>query len=355
MDIKPLIIGDLIAKVPIIQGGMGVGVSLSSLAGAVAKCGAIGVISAAQPGFMEEDFHPNTFEANLRALGKHIKRAKELSNGGIIGVNIMCAAANYDELVKAAINAGADIIISGAGLPSALPKLAMGTPTKLIPIVSSNKAASVILKLWDRNYSMSPDAIIFEGPEAGGHLGFKPDELSTHKENFKSELKEVLSTLKEYENKYNKSIPLIAAGGVFTGSDMAKLLKLGVNGVQMGTRFVATEECDAHINYKMSYVNCKKEDISIVKSPVGLPGRAIKNTFVEKTNLGNIPVKKCFRCLSKCNPATTPYCITEALINAVKGDVDNGLLFCGSNAYKIDKIVPVKELIDEIVIEAKNS
>ncbi|SCN25945.1 putative enoyl-[acyl-carrier-protein] reductase II [Clostridium sp. N3C] len=354
MNFRPLKIGNLIASLPIIQGGMGIGVSLSGLASAVAVNGGIGVISAAQPGFNEPDFENNPLVANLRALKKHIKEALIKAKGGIIGVNIMCAMNNYEALVKTSIEAGAQLIISGAGLPTTLPKLCQGTNVKIAPIVSSNKAASLILKLWDRNYSVTADAVIVEGPKAGGHLGFKIDDLEKYSQSgFDKELIDIINTVKIYEEKYNKSIPVIAAGGIYTGSDIGELLKLGANGVQISTRFVTTDECDAHINFKKAYINCTKDDIVIVKSPVGMPGRAIKNKFVERTFLGNIKVNKCYKCISKCNPAVTPYCISRALINAVQGDIDNGLIFCGSNAYRTDKIISVKELMRELVTELK--
>lgn len=354
MDFKPLIIGNLKASIPIIQGGMGIGVSLSGLASAVASAGGIGIISAAQPGFNEPDFETNSLAANIRALKNHISTAVKKAAGGIIGVNIMCAMKNYEVLVKASIEAGAHLIISGAGLPTNLPEICKGSDVKLAPIVSSNKAASLILRLWERNYGVTADAVVVEGPEAGGHLGFKPEDLATHNEEyFSTELVDIINTVKLYEEKFNKSIPVIAAGGIYTGYDIAKLLKLGVGGVQMATRFVATDECDAHINYKNAYINASEEDVVIVKSPVGMPGRALNNDFVKRTCLGNIKVDKCYNCISKCNPATTPYCISRALINAVKGDIDNGLIFCGSNAFKVDKLVSVNELMSELVAEIK--
>ncbi|GFP74826.1 NAD(P)H-dependent flavin oxidoreductase [Clostridium fungisolvens] len=354
MKLKPLKIGDLIAKVPIIQGGMGVGVSLSNLASAVASCGGIGIISAAQIGYKEPDFEKSPLEANLRALKNHIKTALSKAKDGIIGVNIMCAANNYDELVKTSIEAGAQIIISGAGLPTHLPELCKGSNVKIAPIISSDKAANVIMKLWDRNYKVAPDAVVYEGPAAGGHLGFKLEDLNNSNYSVEDELTKILNVIKIYEEKYNKSIPLIAAGGVYTGTDIAKMLALGVSGVQMATRFVATEECDAHINFKMAYVNATLDDIAIVKSPVGMPGRAIMNPFVSKTKEGNIKVTKCYKCITKCNPATTPYCITKALINAVEGNLEDALIFCGSNAHRIDKIVSVRELMDELITEAES-
>lgn len=350
MELSSLIIGDLVAKVPIIQGGMGVGVSLSSLAGAVAREGAIGVISAAQPGYLEEDFSSNPLTANLRSLGNHIKKAKEISNNGIIGVNIMCASKNYEEYVKCAIDNGADLIISGAGLPTDLPKLVEGYNIKIAPIVSPPKSASVILKMWDRRYGRTADMVVIEGPKAGGHLGFSNESLEEYKsKNYDKEVLEIIEIVKEYENKYNKKIPVVFAGGVFDRKDIDHYISLGCSGVQMATRFVATEECDADINFKMAYINSKKEDIVIVKSPVGLPGRAINNKFMKDKKLINEKITKCYKCLKKCNMADIPYCITGALVRAVKGDIDNSLVFCGENAYRLNKIITVKELIKELI------
>lgn len=350
MELSSLIIGDLVAKVPIIQGGMGVGVSLSSLAGAVAREGAIGVISAAQPGYLEDDFSSNPLTANLRSLGNHIKKAKEISNNGIIGVNIMCASKNYEEYVKCAIDNGADLIISGAGLPTDLPKLVEGYNIKIAPIVSPPKSASVILKMWDRRYGRTADMVVIEGPKAGGHLGFSNESLEEYKsKDYDKEALEIIEIVKEYENKYNKKIPVVFAGGVFDRKDIDHYISLGCSGVQMATRFVATEECDADINFKMAYINSKKEDIVIVKSPVGLPGRAINNKFMKDKKLINEKITKCYKCLKKCNMADIPYCITGALVRAVKGDIDNSLVFCGENAYRLNKIITVKELIKELI------
>ncbi|MGL5576387.1 MAG: NAD(P)H-dependent flavin oxidoreductase [Sarcina sp.] len=352
MDIKPLKIGNLVAKLPIIQGGMGVGVSLSKLAGAVAKCGGIGVISAAQPGYNEEDFIKNNLEANVRALKNHIKKAKEISNGGIIGVNIMVAMERYDKFVKAAIEGGADLIISGAGIPKDLPVIAKGAGIKLAPIVSSIKGAKLILKMWDKRAGVAPDMIVVEGPKAGGHLGFKNNEIEEKIECLEDEIVGIVEAKKEYEEKYNKEIPVIAAGGIFTGYDIAKFIKLGADGVQMGTRFVGTEECDASDEFKNYYVNSTEEDIVILKSPVGMPGRGMNNKFIKTlTTDGKIPIKRCYDCLIPCNPKDTPYCISQALINSAKGKLDEGLIFCGSNAHRVDKILKVEDLVNELKSE----
>lgn len=352
MNIPTLKLGNLVAKVPIIQGGMGIGVSRSKLASAVANAGGIGVISAVQIGFEEEDFETNYDAANIRALKKEIREARKLSPKGILGVNIMVAANTYKELVMTSVKEKIDLIICGAGLPTDLPKLIKGSKTKAAAIVSSAKAASVITKLWTKKYDYLPDALIVEGPEAGGHLGFSKDDLNADsKPNLFDIVQDVIKAVKPFEEKYQKSIPIIAAGGIYNGEDIAKYLKIGASGVQMATRFVATEECDAHINYKNAYINAAEENIQIVVSPVGLPGRAIRNAFVKKLEKGNIPITKCYNCLKTCNPASTPYCISQALINAVNGDIDNGLIFTGSTSYRLDKIVTVQELIDNLVTE----
>ncbi|OOM11922.1 NAD(P)H-dependent flavin oxidoreductase [Clostridium saccharobutylicum] len=355
MNFNSLKIGNLIAPIPIIQGGMGVGVSSSNLAAAVANAGGIGVISTAQLGYDEDDFDKNPLQANLRALKKHITLAKAKAPNGIIGINAMVATSHYEEQIKTAIDAGVDLIISGAGLPTMLPKIVKDFSVKIAPIVSSLKAAKVILKLWDKHDNIAPDLVVIEGPKAGGHLGYKLDELQNNDVDFDKIVVDIINETKKYAEKYNKEIPVVVAGGVFDGYDIAKYLKLGASGVQMATRFVVTEECDASQEFKNAYLNCSKEDIQIVKSPVGMPGRAIKNSFVNKTLVEREKITHCYNCLTPCNPATTPYCITKALINAVKGNVDQGLIFCGENAGRLTKMTTVPELMKELVEEIKNA
>ncbi|SMC26217.1 NAD(P)H-dependent flavin oxidoreductase YrpB, nitropropane dioxygenase family [Clostridium acidisoli DSM 12555] len=355
MRIPPLVIGDLKAEIPIVQGGMGVGISRSRLAGAVANCKGVGIISSVQIGFDEPDFDTNTEEANERALRKHIRKAKEISPNGIIGLNIMVAVNNYNTTAKIAVEEGIDIIISGAGLPMTLPGLVEGSKTKIAPIVSSGKAAKVICKMWDKKHNRIPDLVVVEGPEAGGHLGYSLDELKDGKLKLLQIVKDVIEAVKPFEEKHNKKIPVIAAGGIYTGEEIAECLKVGAAGVQMATRFIATEECDASLEYKMEYLKCKKEDIEIVVSPVGMPGRAIKNTFINRIKQNNEKIDKCYNCLKPCNPKDTPYCISKALINSVKGNVNDGLLFTGANGYRLDKIVKVKELIDELVSDCEKA
>ncbi len=344
MSFKKLTIGHLKPSFPVIQGGMGIGISLSSLASHVANCGGIGVLSGVQIGFKEPDFITNTLTANLRALEQEIAKTRMLSPNGIIGVNIMVALKNYAEVVKKAVSCKIDLIISGAGLPLELPALVSGSSTQIAPIVSSGKAASVICRMWDKRYQYAPDCIIVEGPLAGGHLGFSPEDV--HKEEDVLDIvKDVKKVAAEYEVKYNKFIPVIAAGGIYTGSDVANALINGADGVQMGTRFVTTYECDAPLAYKETYLKASKEEIGIIKSPVGMPGRAILNSFIQ-----NPPGNDCclYDCIQKCSVTDIPYCISGALLAAANGDTDNALLFCGSNAYKANQLEHVKDIFDEI-------
>lgn len=348
MNIKPLVIGDLTAKIPVIQGGMGVGISLSGLAGAVAAQGGIGIISTAQIGYRDHDFDKDPIGCNLKAIKTEIAKARELAGNGIIGVNIMMATRRYEDYVKAAVEAGVDLIISGAGLPMNLPALVQNVKTKLLPIVSSVKSVQVIMKYWMKKYRRLPDAVVVEGPLAGGHLGFSKEQLSDIDNlHYDEEVGKIIQTVNETAKENNTDIPVIMAGGIYTREDMEHYLELGASGVQMATRFVTTYECDADDAYKSSYINARKEDIVIVKSPVGMPGRAILNPFMKKAAQGKIPHGKCHLCVSTCKPEETPYCITEALVNAAAGDVDNALLFCGANAYRAERMEHVKDIMDE--------
>ncbi|MBN2882852.1 MAG: nitronate monooxygenase, partial [Clostridia bacterium] len=268
---KKLKIGDLVAKIPVIQGGMGVGISLSSLASSVANEGGIGVIAAAGIGMMRKnDSGLNLRESNIAALKEEIREARRKTSG-ILGVNIMTALTDFADMVKASVEEGIDIIFSGAGLPLNLPQLLNGNKrTKLVPIVSSGRAAGLISKRWIEKYNYVPDAFVVEGPEAGGHLGFNREQLEKKEISLESIVKDVIEKLKYFEKKYKKKIPVIAAGGIYDGSDIYKIMKAGAAGVQMGTRFVTTEECDADIKFKNAYLECKEEDIVIIDSPVGL-------------------------------------------------------------------------------------
>ena len=346
---KELIIGNLTARIPIIQGGMGVGISISGLASAVANQGGIGVISAVGIGMYEPDFFSNYVEANIRALRKEIQKAREKSNG-ILGVNIMVATSDFAEMVKTAIDEGIDIIFSGAGLPLNLPKYLNGsTKTKLVPIVSSGRAASLITKRWFEKYNYVPDAMVVEGPMAGGHLGFKAEQINNPEYSLENLVTNVIKELKPFEEKFTRPIPVIAAGGIYSGEDIYKMMQLGASGVQMATRFVTTDECDASDEFKNSYIESKKEDIGIINSPVGMPGRAIMNKFIHDVKGGEKKPFKCpYHCIITCDYKDSPYCIIMALMNAKKGRLKHGFVFAGENAYKTNEIIPVNELIETI-------
>lgn len=354
MKLPELKIGNLVSKYPIVQGGMGVGISLASLAGSVALNGGIGVISGIEIGFDDPDYNKGKKIANIKALKHNIKEARKISNGGIVGINLMTAINNFEEMIIESVKEKIDIIFAGAGLPLKLPKFTKGTDTKIAPIVSSGRTASVICRSWDKRYNVIPDAIVLEGPMAGGHLGFSQEQINDPSYELKNLLKDVLDAIKPFEEKYKRKIPVIAGGGVFSGKDIAELIQAGASGVQMGTRFVATDECDASKEFKEAYLNAKDGDVINIKSPVGMLGSAIKNDFLVQVEDGSKKPTGClYNCLKPCNPLKAPYCIAEALINAQKGDLNSGFAFAGKNVYKIDKIVPVKDLMTELVTEAE--
>lgn len=342
-------IGDLYVKKPIIQGGMGVGVSLSGLASAVANEGGVGTISSAGIGLINENLTKKGMQYNYDGLKNEILKLKTMTNG-VVGVNIMVALTDFELMVKASIEAGIDIIMCGAGLPLNLPSLKKKTDkVKLIPIISSSKAVKLISKWWIGKYDYVPDAFILEGPKAGGHLGFKLEQIDDPEFDLFNLLPKVLSEIKKVEENTNKKIPLIVAGGIFTGKDVKRALDSGATAVQMATRFVATKECDADEKFKQMYVDCKKEDITIIKSPVGLPGRAIKNNFVKSSENGEKQPFKCpYHCITTCDYKKTPYCISLALLNAYKGKMNNGFCFIGSNGYLVNKITTVKDVFNSL-------
>lgn len=349
MKMPKLKIGDLTTNVPIVQGGMGVGVSMSGLAGAVTKEGGIGVIATALIGMFERDFYQNHIEANIRALRSEIRKAHKQSNG-VLGVNIMVAITDFANMVKTSIEEKIDVIFSGAGLPLNLPQyLTKDSNTKLVLIVSSARAAKILIKKWWGKYKYIPDAFVVEGPKAGGHLGFKIEQINDERFSLEHLVKEVIETVKEFEIKLKKKMPVIAAGGIFTGKDIKKFLGLGASGVQMATRFVATNECDADDSFKQLYIDAKKEDTVIIKSPVGMPGRAIKNKFLDDVERGKKKPFTCpYQCIITCDYKTSPYCIAMALLNAQRGKFKHGYAFAGENAYKVNKIIPVKELMNKL-------
>lgn len=344
MKLNELKIGNLTAKIPLVQGAMGIGVSLSNLASAVANEGGIGTISGVQIGFKETDFSVNPIEANLRAIGKEIKKAREKTKG-IIAMNFMAAMNNYELYVKKAVEEKIDIIVSGAGLPIALPKLVKNSNTKIAPIVSSAKAAKIIIKSYLKSERL-PDAVIVEGPLAGGHLGFKMDELLEDKcMELKDIVREVKQLLFTFEEEYNVKIPIIAGGGIRTRNDIIELKEAGADGFQIASLFVPTIECDAHENFKLAYINASDSDVGIIKSPVGMPARAIKTSFLPEGEQKRT-ITKCYKCMPNCKQWEIPYCISEGLLNSVEGR--DGLIFSGANLNKINKLTTVKEVINNL-------
>jgi len=356
--LKTLVIGDLEIKVPIIQGGMGVRVSTAPLAAAVANCGGGGTIASVG---LPPDTEENRFDVPKSCrehLESEIKRARELSDGAI-GVNIMVALSNYEDIVRTTVKGKADYIISGAGLPISLPEFAEGSSTKLIPLIASARGAKLLLKTWKRRYNRFPDAFVVEGPLSGGHIaGYSLEELKSlrgkmrDKPLLENSVRDVLELVREYEKEYSVSIPVIPAGGIFDGKDVAKFLKMGASGVQIGTRFIATIECSAAAAFKQLYVDSNEEDLVFIQSPVGMPAKVIRTKFLDDILRGERKEFDCnYQCLRTCDPNTVQYCIAKALINAVEGDIDNAVVFAGTNVSKIKKIVSVKELMDEITAE----
>jgi nitronate monooxygenase len=357
--LKSLRIGDLVARVPIVQGGMGVGISLSGLAAATANSGGIGVIAAAGIGLLEPDGFEDFEGACVRALRREIRRARELTRHAkeaILGVNIMVALTNFAQLVRTAVEEKIDVIFAGAGLPVNLPELVEGYRTKLVPIVSSARAAVLIAKRWLDKYGLLPDGFVVEGPKAGGHLGFKVGQIDDPAYSLERIVPEVIEALRPFEEKSGRGIPVIAGGGVWSGSDIRKFMDLGASGVQMATRFVATEECDADPAFKESYIAAKEEDLEIIASPVGMPGRAIRNAFLTDVKRGvKKPIACPYHCIVTCDVEKAPYCISLALLNAQRGRLDKGFAFAGSNAHRVEGIVSVRELVEGLVREYEES
>lgn len=354
MEIPKLRIGQYVAQYPVVQGGMGVAISLSRLAGAVALAGGVGVISGVETGYNWPNYPADKHQANRDALVWHLQEARKIAPQGVIGVNIMVALNNYEQMVEAAVEGGADIIFSGAGLPLSLPGLVAGSRVAIAPIVSSAKAAVLMVKQWKSKHNRLPDAIVVEGPLAGGHLGFSYEQLhdTSGQYSLDSIVVGVVAALKDLLGEEAQSIAIIAGGGLYTGRDIARILRLGANGVQMATRFVVTEECDAHPDFKQAYLNAKPEDVTIIKSPVGMPGRALCNSFLNEAIAGLRQPDYCrVNCLKPCNPLEAPYCIADALVNAAQGRLDEGFAFCGSEVHRIERITTVPDLMKELMAE----
>ncbi len=349
-------IGALEARIPLIQGGMGIGISLAGLASSVANQGGIGVISVTGLGFVHPVPNVHFKVGNVISLRNEIKKARAQTKG-LLGVNILIALTDYGELAQTAWEEGIDFIFMGAGLPiqkpSAIPEETWKSILKkVVPIVSSDRATRIICKNWQKHYGFVPDAFVVEGPLAGGHLGFHRNQIDQPEFQLEQLLPQVLDVLKPFEETYNKKIPVIVGGGIFTGADIYKFMQMGASGVQMATRFIATYECDAADAFKQFIVECKEEDLVIIDSPVGLPGRAVKNKFLENVTQGLHQPTVCpWKCLVTCDHKTAPYCIAKALLSAHSGELDKGFVFSGANAYRVNKLVSVKELVDTLVAE----
>ncbi len=349
--IKGLTIGRYRVPFPVIQGGMGVRVSGARLSGNVALNGGIGIIAAAGLALNSSHYDgKNFYTADRQALIDELHRAYQIAPDGVIGVNCMVAVTNYDDVVRASCEGGAKLIISGAGLPLSLPGLTQDYPeVALVPIVSSVKAAELIARKWHKAYNRMPDAVVVEDPDtAGGHLGEKAEKIGTGEYDQYATVRGVKDYFKE---KWDLEIPVIAAGGIWDRQDLQHALAQGADGVQMGSRFVPTEECDADDSFKQAYIDCREEDIGLIMSPAGLPGRAIKRNIEQVRQRDvDLDIYCPSNCLKKCAYKTDRerFCIIHALDRAQRGDMETGLIFCGSNAWKADRISTVKEIFEEL-------
>jgi nitronate monooxygenase len=354
-DTPVLKLGKHKPRYPLIQGGMGVGISGARLAGNVAKGGAVGTIASVGLGHNSPEYisgKMNYFEANVIVIKEVLKQAREIAGpDGILAVNCMVALTDYDSEVRAAAEGGANVIISGAGLPLRLPEYTKDFPDiALVPIVSSAKAASLIARRWEKQYGRSPDGFVVETPAtAGGHLG-----ATTMEQVYDPALSLAVAlpdTVRFVTEEMKSDIPVIAAGGIWDRKDMESMFELGAKGVQMGTRFACTVEGDASDRFKQAFIEAKEEDVVLIHSPAGLPGRAIKNPFVAKYLEGKAESGACYaNCLTHCRYRKTKetFCIAMALVDALKGKWETGLFFCGSNVVKANKMETVAEILNEL-------
>ena len=356
---KPLKIGKYTIEIPIIQGGMGIGISWDRLAGTVSKYGALGVISGVGTGyyknknFSQKNIADRPYETmnfySKEALNEIVKNARKICGDKPLACNILYAINDYGRVVRDACEAGVNIIITGAGIPSDMPKYAQDFPdVALVPIVSSARALRIIVKKWKR-YNRLPDAVILEGPLSGGHQGFTYEQCFQEEYQLENLVKPVVEEAKKYGD-----IPVIAAGGIWDKNDIDRVMGLGASGVQMGTRFIGTYECDAHENFKKVLINAKKEDIILMKSPVGYPARGIRTKLHEDMEKGTAPKIACIsNCVTPCHRGeeakAVGFCIADRLSDAYEGKEETGLFFSGSNGYRIEKLVSVKELLDKLV------
>lgn len=357
MDYRPLQIGQYAFPLPLVQGGMGVRISIRDLVVAVLNMGGLGTLTSMGLGDLSQGMSSQEFIRTSReALLREISYIQERTDKPF-AVNIMGALSNAEHLIRTAVEAGVKIIVYGAGIPPrTIPALVDDPTVALIPIISSARLARLILTQWMRN-GRTPDAFIIEGPLAGGHLGFSFEQLE-HIEDYPLSkiLTETLEIIKPFEDACGRKIPLITAGGIYTGDDIAHMLSLGASGVQMGTRFVATHECPVSMEFKQAYIKATPGDIRITKTPVGMPGRVLNNEFLKRLEAGGVPKPRCpFHCILSCERDKAGFCIAEQLDNSFKGDIDNGLIFCGANVHRIDRIISVHELVSELMEGVKNS
>ncbi len=361
MSFKPLKIGKYVIEKPIIQGGMGVGISWDKLAGNVSKEGGLGVISAVGTGIYENRKYAKRVMGEGRpyeaenfyskdALFKIFQNAREICGNKPLGCNILYAQSEYNRVVKDACEAGADIIITGAGLPLSMPDAAKDYPdVALVPIVSTAKALRILCRRWEKTHKRLPDAVIVEGPLSGGHQGFKYEECFKEENRLENILPPIIQEAKKWGD-----IPVIAAGGIWDKSDIERMFELGADGVQMGTRFIGTYECDASDEFKKVLLNSKKEDIELFKSPVGYPARGVRTNLHKLIEEGRAPKIKCIsNCVTPCNRGeeakVVGYCIADSLSDAYDGKLDTGLFFTGANGYKLKELISVKELMDKLI------
>ena len=359
MRLKPLKIGKYEIKYPIIQGGMGVGISWDRLAGAVSKEGGLGVISTVGTGYyenkryIEKEITGRPLDTknfySKKALFKIFENARKICGDAPLGANVLYAINDYGRVVRDSCEAGANIIITGAGLPTNMPEFTEGFDVALVPIVSSAKALKIICKRWEKRYKRVPDAVIVEGPLSGGHQGFTYEQCFMEEYQLENIVPKVVDETKKWGD-----IPVIAAGGIWDHEDIIKFLELGASGVQMGTRFIGTFECDAHDNFKQILLDAKKEDILLLKSPVGYPARGIKTNLIDLVEKKEGPAIKCIsNCVAPCQRGVEAkevgYCIADRLSDAYLGDKELGLFFSGANGYRLEKIVSVKELMQSLI------
>ena len=347
MKLPSLKIRGLEAKYPVIQAGMGCRIGMADLASAVVNCGGFGTIASVGIGDLERGKIDFVNECNVN-FALEIEKARALCGGKKnLGVNVMVALSNYEEIVRTAVASGADYIISGAGLPLPLPEYVGDADIALIPVISSGRAFEVVVKTWLRKYNRKPDAVIIEGPRCGGHLGFTMEMLEQPETcSLEILLKEVKDVIAKYQL---DGLPVLAAGEVCCREDIEKFIKMGYDGVQIGTYFLTTEEAAIDPRSKQVFIDAQTDDIVIIKSPVGLPVRVLKTPLVQRVLGGNREKFTCpYRCLRSCNPAKSLFCIASALIATWRGDTENGLYMVGCNIEACRKIFPVREFFETL-------